>query len=116
MDKDGFKPLLRLKPDIICCQEVKTQQRPQMLPGYYHYWETGQREGYAEVLTMVKKEPVRVFSGLGNTSLDREGGIITLEYETFLLSTLIILILRTVLFVRTIGRDGIRRCFLLFRI
>lgn len=83
IEKNGFEPILGLNPDIICCQEVKTQQRLKVLPNYHHFWETGQREGYAGMLTMVKKEPVRVLSGLGNTSLDREGRIITLEYETF---------------------------------
>lgn len=72
-----------LDPDIVCLQEVRTSRRPKVLPGYTHYWETGQREGYAGVLTMAKHEPLSVDMGLGNESLDREGRIVTLEYETF---------------------------------
>lgn len=82
MEKDGFAPIISLNPDIVCCQEVKTQRRPKVLPGYFHYWETGKREGYAGVLTMVKREPLDVRMGLGIESLDREGRIITLEYES----------------------------------
>lgn len=72
-----------MSPDIVCCQEVKTQRRPTVLPGYIHYWETGKRDGYAGVLTMVKQEPLKVMTGLGRETLDREGRIITLEYQAF---------------------------------
>lgn len=82
MGKDGFTPIAALKPDIVCCQEVKTQRRPKVLAGSFHYWETGKREGYAGVLTMAKREPLDVRMGLGKESLDREGRIITLEYES----------------------------------
>lgn len=83
MEKNGFEPIIALSPDIVCLQEVKTQQRPKVLPGYHHYWETGEREGYAGVLTLAKREPLDVRMGLGNESLDREGRAITLEYEAF---------------------------------
>ena len=83
IDKNGFEPIEALQPDILCLQEVKTQRRPKVLPGYRHYWETGKREGYAGVLTMAKEEPLDVRMGLGQESLDREGRIITLEYQAF---------------------------------
>lgn len=83
MEKNGFEPIIALSPDILCLQEVKTQRRPKVLPGYHHYWETGEREGYAGVLTLTKREPLDVRMGLGNESLDREGRAITLEYEAF---------------------------------
>ena len=85
IDKKGFEPIQALNPDIVCCQEVRTQRRPKILPGYIHYWETSKREGYAGVLTMVKKEPVKAMTGLGNERLDREGRIITLDYQAFYL-------------------------------
>lgn len=83
IDKDGMDPFTQIKPDIICLQEVKTSRRPTVLPGYFHYWETGHREGYAGVLTMAKLEPLDVDMGLGNESLEREGRVVTLEYEFF---------------------------------
>lgn len=83
IDKNGFEPVQALQPDIVCCQEVKTQRRPKVLSGYYHYWETGKRDGYAGVLTMAKEEPLDVRTGLGQESLDREGRIVTLEYKAF---------------------------------
>lgn len=83
--KNCFEPIQALQPDIVCCQEVKTSRRPKVLPDYHHYWETGQREGYAGVLTMAKHEPLNVRMGLGNESLDREGRLITLEYQSFYL-------------------------------
>lgn len=79
MGKNGFEPVQALQPDIVCLQEVKTSRRPKVLPGYHHYWETGQREGYAGVLALAKHEPLDVRMGLGNETLDREGRIITHE-------------------------------------
>ena len=38
IDKKGFEPIQALNPDIVCCQEVRTQRRPKILPGYIHYW------------------------------------------------------------------------------
>lgn len=85
MEKGGIASIQELQPDIVCLQEVRTQERPKVLPGYHHYWETGQRKGYAGVLTIAKQEPLDVRMGLGNESLDREGRLITLEYQTFYL-------------------------------
>ena len=38
MGKGGFIPIAGMQPEIVCCQEVKTHQQPEVLPGYFHYW------------------------------------------------------------------------------
>lgn len=85
MEKGGFFPIARMQPDIVCCQEVKTHQQPEVLPGYFHYWQASQRQGYAGVLTMSLREPLSVRRGLGVPELDLEGRLLTLEFPSFFL-------------------------------
>ena len=85
MEKGGFFPIARMQPDIVCCQEVKTHQQPEVLPGYHHYWNPSQRQGYAGVLTMSLREPLSVRRGLGVPELDLEGRLLTLEFPAFFL-------------------------------
>lgn len=85
MEKGGFFPIARMQPDIVCCQEVKTHQQPEVMPGYFHYWEASQRQGYAGVLTMSLREPLSVRRGLGIPRLDVEGRLLTLEFPAFFL-------------------------------
>lgn len=56
-----------------------------MLPGYFHYWQADQRQGYAGVLTMSLREPLSVRRGLGIPRLDVEGRLLTLEFPAFFL-------------------------------
>ena len=74
MGKGGFIPIAGMQPGIVRCQEVKTHQQPEVLPGYFHYWQADQRQGYAGVLTMSLREPLSVRRGLGIPRLDAEGG------------------------------------------
>ena len=83
MGKGGFIPIAGMQPDIVCCQEVKTHQQPEVLPGYFHYWQASQRKGYAGVLTMSLREPLSVRRGLDIPRLDVEGRLLTLEFPAF---------------------------------
>ena len=85
MEKGGFTPIANLQPDIVCCQEVKTHQQPELMPGFRHYWNHSQRHGYAGMLTMCQREPLSVRRGLGIPELDLEGRLLTLEYPSFFL-------------------------------
>lgn len=69
------------EPDIICFQETRTDQRPEVLPGFHHYWLSGEKAGYAGVLTLSKDEPHQVLYGLGIDHLDQEGRLLALEFE-----------------------------------
>jgi len=37
---NSFVPLAKMMPDIICFQEIRTQQEPIIIEGYNHYWNT----------------------------------------------------------------------------
>ena len=75
--------------DFFCLQETKLQegQIDLDLPGYYQYWNYAEKKGYSGTAIFAKKEPLNVFYGIGAEEHDREGRVITLEYEDFYLVT-----------------------------
>ena len=78
-----------LDADIFCLQETKCQQGQVKLelPGYYQYWNYANRRGYSGTAVFTKKEPLSVAYGIGIEEHDKEGRVITLEYEKFYLVT-----------------------------
>ena len=79
----SFAPILAREPDVVCCQEIRTQQQMLVLPGYHHYWNPGQRNGYSGTLLLSKAEPLTIRPGLGIPSLDSEGRVLAAEFEDF---------------------------------
>lgn len=73
--------------DIFCLQETKLQegQIELDLEGYYQYWNYAEKKGYSGTAIFTKKEPISVKYGLGIEEHDKEGRVITLEYEDFYL-------------------------------
>lgn len=43
-----FDPIAEIEPDILCLQEIRTQEEPEILSGYHHYWNHSEREGYCK--------------------------------------------------------------------
>ena len=78
-----------LDADIFCLQETKCQQGQVELelPGYHQYWNYANRRGYSGTAVFTKKEPISVAYGLGIEEHDKEGRVITLEFENFYLVT-----------------------------
>ena len=75
--------------DFFCIQESKLQegQIELDLPGYHQFWNYAEKKGYSGTAIFAKKEPLAVSYGLGIPEHDKEGRVITLEYETFYLVT-----------------------------
>ena len=75
--------------DIFCIQESKMQegQLELDLPGYYQYWNYAEKKGYSGTAIFTKKEPVSVAYGMGIEEHDKEGRVITLEFEQFYMVT-----------------------------
>ena len=73
--------------DMFCLQETKLQegQIELDLEGYYQYWNYAEKKGYSGTAIFTKKEPISVKYGLGIEEHDKEGRVITLEYEDFYL-------------------------------
>ena len=78
-----------LDADIFCLQETKCQGRlvNLALPGYHQYWNYANRRGYSGTAVFTKEEPMSVTYGLGIEEHDKEGRVITLEYDKFYLVT-----------------------------
>lgn len=71
--------------DIFSIQETKLQEGQIDLPteGYHQYWNYAEKKGYSGVAVFTKREPISVSYGLGIEEHDKEGRVITLEFENF---------------------------------
>lgn len=71
--------------DIFSVQETKLQegQINLDLPNYHQYWNYAEKKGYSGVAVFTKKEPISVTYGLGIEEHDKEGRVITCEFEDF---------------------------------
>lgn len=71
--------------DIFCIQESKVSENQVKLEleGYYQYWNYANRRGYSGTAVFTKKEPLSVTNGIGIEEHDKEGRVITLEFEDF---------------------------------
>lgn len=84
--KKGFeKSFKELDADIFCIQETKMQegQIELDLQGYYQYYNYAERKGYSGTAIFTKKEPLKVSYGIGIEEHDKEGRVITLEFDMF---------------------------------
>ena len=53
------------------------------MPGYYQYWNYAEKKGYSGTAVFTKRKPVNVMLGIGMEEHDREGRVITLEFDEF---------------------------------
>jgi exodeoxyribonuclease-3 len=84
--KKGFLDYFKeVDADIFCIQESKLQQGQidLELEGYHQYWNYANRRGYSGVAVFTKEEPLSVSYGLGIEEHDKEGRVITLEFDQF---------------------------------
>lgn len=88
--KKGFLDYFKEQDaDIFCLQEIKLQagQIELELEGYHQYWNYAEKKGYSGTAIFTKKEPLSVTYGLGIEEHDKEGRVITLEFEDFYMIT-----------------------------
>ena len=75
-------------PDILCLQETKASPDDveQLWPvSYQTHWNTAEKKGYSGVAVFTKHPPLNVTLGIGITEHDREGRVLTAEYDDFFL-------------------------------
>jgi len=79
---DYFK---EVNADIFCIQESKLQegQIDLQLEGYYQYWNYAQKKGYSGTAIFTKVEPISVNYGINKEEHDKEGRVISLEFDDF---------------------------------
>ena len=77
----------QIDADIFCIQETKCQpdQVELKFENYQSYWNSAEKKGYSGTAIFTKKSPINVTYGIGIEEHDKEGRIITLEFEDFYL-------------------------------
>jgi exodeoxyribonuclease III len=73
--------------DIFCVQETKLQegQIELDLPGYKQYWNYAEKKGYSGTAIFTKYAPLSFSYGFSQDEIEKEGRLITLEFEDFYL-------------------------------
>lgn len=79
----------RINADIFCIQETKLQkgQIDLEFEGYNQYWNYAERKGYSGTAVFSRIKPLNVSYGIEIEEHDKEGRVITLEFEDFYLVT-----------------------------
>lgn len=73
--------------DIFCIQETKLQegQIDLELAGYSQFWNYAKKKGYSGTAVFTKIKPLNHSLGIGIDEHDKEGRVITLEFDKFYL-------------------------------
>jgi exodeoxyribonuclease-3 len=90
--KKGFTDFVTAEnPDILCLQEIKA--RPEDLDmfslpeGYHAFWNPAEKKGYSGTLILSKDTPLSECPGIGIAKHDKEGRVLTLEFDDFFVVT-----------------------------
>ncbi len=84
--KKGFVDKVKdIRADVICLQEVKLTEEPELEIPYNKYWHFSQRKGYSGTAIFSRYNPISVHYGIDSDEFDLEGRVITLEYRHFYL-------------------------------
>lgn len=91
INKGFYEFLKQSEADIFCIQETKMQEEQidnaiqGIFNGYYAYWNSAEKKGYSGTAVFTKEKPIQVTYGIGIEEHDKEGRVITLEFEHFYL-------------------------------
>lgn len=88
--KKGFMDYFNeIDADMFCMQETKMEkgQAEIDLPKHKEFWNSAEKKGYSGTAIFTKREPISVSYGIGIEEHDKEGRVITLEYDEFYLVT-----------------------------
>jgi len=94
--KKGFcKNIRDLNPDIVCIQETKTSVKKPGPPEIstelkewkYKRFANAEKAGYAGTAILSKYKPISFTAGIGKPKHDKEGRVVTAEFEEFYLVT-----------------------------
>ncbi len=75
-------------PDVLCLQETKCtpEDVEQLWPAAYTtYWNSAEKKGYSGTAVFTKSRPFAVTRGIGVPDHDREGRVLTAEFDAFFL-------------------------------
>lgn len=88
----GFGEFFKeIDADVFCLQETKLQEEQidenmkKIFQNYYDYWNCAVKKGYSGTAVFSKQKPLKVMYGIGIEEHDKEGRVITLEFDKFYL-------------------------------
>ena len=85
----GFSDFFEnINADVFCIQETKMQEEQAEninFKGYYKYMNSAEKKGYSGTAIFTKEKPINIQYGIGIEQYDKEGRVITLEYDNFFL-------------------------------
>ena len=76
------------KPDVLCLQETKCtpDDVEQLWPAnYLTYWNSAEKKGYSGTAIFTRQRPLKVMPHVAIAEHDREGRVLTAEFEDFFL-------------------------------
>lgn len=82
--KKGFLDFFQDEmPDILCLQETKAmaEQVDLDLPGYHMWWNSAEKKGYSGTAIFSRFPAINVTYGIGIDKHDKEGRVITAEFD-----------------------------------
>ena len=86
----GFEKFFKeVDADIFCIQETKMQEDQidenikEIFKEYNSYWNSAEKKGYSGTAIFTKLRPNAVTYGIGIEEHDKEGRVITLEFDNF---------------------------------
>ena len=86
----GFEEFFKeTDADIFCIQETKMQENQiddnikEIFKGYNTYWNSAEKKGYSGTAIITKNIPLNIKFGIGIEEHDKEGRVITLEFDKF---------------------------------
>lgn len=87
VEKGFMEYFKNVDADFFSIQETKCQEGQIVIdmPGYHQYWNYAERKGYSGTAVFSKEPALTVSYDIGIEEHDREGRVITLEYEKFYL-------------------------------
>ena len=87
VNKGFYEIFEKLNGDIFCIQETKMQEGQLDIDfeGYYKFFNSAEKKGYSGTAIFSKIKPITVTKGIGIEEHDKEGRVITLEFDKFYL-------------------------------
>ena len=82
----GFEDFFKtIDADVFCIQETKCQEGQIELEfeDYTSYWNSAEKKGYSGTAIFTKQKPLSIKYGIGIDEHDKEGRVITLEFEKY---------------------------------
>lgn len=85
--KGDFDFCARSGADVVCLGETKMQRGQAEIPlaGFHEYWNSAEKKGYSGTAVFSKVPAISERYGIGIPEHDKEGRVITLEFERFFL-------------------------------